>query len=91
MNVAANVKITGNVQGVFFRASARDMAQSLGLTGWVRNLPDGRVEAMFEGDEERVKKAFEWCRKGPAGSSVENADVKYLPYTGSFKSFKIEY
>jgi len=64
------------VQGVFFRAEARARAESLGLAGWVRNLPDGRVEAVFEGEDDRVESMVEWCRRGPAGAEVEAVDVE---------------
>jgi acylphosphatase len=65
------------VQGVFFRAEARDRARSLGLGGWVRNNGDGTVEAVFEGDEERVESMVEWCRRGPAHADVENVQVAW--------------
>ena len=60
-----HVVIEGRVQGVFFRASTRDEARARGLTGWARNLPDGRVEALFEGDKRVVENMLAWCRKGP--------------------------
>jgi acylphosphatase len=63
------------VQGVFFRAETRVRAESLGLTGWVRNAPDGAVEAVFEGDPERVESMVEWCRRGPSGARVDELDV----------------
>jgi len=64
------------VQGVFFRAEARARAESLGVAGWIRNLPDGSVEAVFEGEDERVESMVEWCRRGPAGAEVEAVDVE---------------
>ena len=66
------------MQGVFFRAEARDRAQSLGLAGWVRNNPDGSVEAAFEGDRERVESVIAWCRKGPAYAQDEDVEVEWL-------------
>jgi acylphosphatase len=69
--------VTGAVQGVFFRADARDRARSLGLAGWVRNRPDGSVEAVFEGDAERVESMVEWCRRGPRGAQVEDVEVEW--------------
>ena len=60
-----HVVIEGRVQGVFFRASTRDEARARGLGGWVRNLPDGRVEALFEGDQRVVENMLAWCHKGP--------------------------
>jgi acylphosphatase len=67
----ARVRITGRVQGVFFRVEARDRARSLGLSGWVRNAGDGAVEAAFEGPSERVCSMLAWCRRGPALAEVE--------------------
>lgn len=66
------------MQGVFFRAETRDRADSLGLGGWVRNKPDGTVEAEFEGDRERVESIVEWCRKGPALAEVEDVEVAWV-------------
>jgi acylphosphatase len=70
------VQVRGRVQGVFFRAEARARAESLGVAGWIRNLPDGSVEAVFEGEDGRVESMVEWCRRGPAGSVVEAIDVE---------------
>ena len=69
------VRIHGRVQGVFFRAEARSRAESLGLAGWVRNAPDGSVEALFEGDPVRVDSMVEWCRRGPSGAHVNEIEV----------------
>jgi acylphosphatase len=71
----AHVVVQGMVQGVFFRVRARDRARSLGVTGWVRNRPDGSVEAVFEGDDDRVDSMIEWCRRGPAGADVRDVEV----------------
>ena len=65
------------MQGVFFRASARDRARSLGVAGWARNRPDGAVEAVFEGPDERVDSMVDWCRRGPAGADVESVEVEW--------------
>lgn len=73
----AKVIVQGSVQGVFFRAEARERARALGLSGWVRNVPDGTVEAVFEGEPERVSTMVEWCRRGPSGAGVENVDVDW--------------
>ena len=73
----AHVLVRGRVQGVFFRAEARDRAASLGLGGWVRNNADGAVEAVFEGDRERVESMVEWCRRGPALAEVDDVDVAW--------------
>jgi acylphosphatase len=69
--------IRGRVQGVFFRAETRDRARSLGLSGWVRNVPDGSVEAVFEGERERIESILDWCRRGPGLAEVEDVDVDW--------------
>jgi acylphosphatase len=73
----ARVRIRGRVQGVFFRAETRDRAHSLGVAGWVRNCSDGSVEAVFEGDDERVESMVGWCRRGPVGALVDGVDVAW--------------
>jgi acylphosphatase len=73
----AHVQVTGSVQGVFFRTETRDRARSLGVGGWIRNVPDGSVEAVFEGDEERVSSMVDWCRRGPSGARVDHVDVEW--------------
>jgi acylphosphatase len=69
------VRVRGRVQGVFFRGEARSRAESLGLSGWIRNAPDGSVEAVFEGDAERVESIVDWCRRGPRGAVVESVET----------------
>jgi len=69
--------IRGRVQGVFFRAETRDRARSLGLSGWVRNAPDGSVEAVFEGDRERIESILDWCRRGPSLAEVDDVDIAW--------------
>jgi len=73
----AQVIVRGHVQGVSFRAEARDRARSLGLGGWVRNTPEGSVEAVFEGEDERVDSMVGWCRRGPSGAHVEDVEVSW--------------
>lgn len=87
----AHVIITGKVQGVFFRANTKCQADSLGVTGWVRNLADGRVEAVFEGDKEAVKSAVSYCQQGPKHAEVKKVDIKWEKYNGKFKEFQIIY
>jgi acylphosphatase len=77
-----HVWVTGVVQGVFFRSSTVEKARELGVAGWVRNLSDGRVEAVFEGDPESVEAAVSWCRGGPAHAVVERVDVEEEPPEG---------
>jgi acylphosphatase len=76
-DASAHVHISGYVQGVFFRVSTARRAQALGLVGWVRNLPDGRVEALFRGEEAAVRAMVEWCRIGPPHATVEALDVAW--------------
>ncbi|HET7854876.1 MAG TPA: acylphosphatase [Gaiellaceae bacterium] len=83
MTTRAEVHVIGFVQGVFFRAEARDRARSLGLSGWVRNEPDGSVAAVFEGERERVESMVEWCRHGPRGASVVDVDVEWREPQGA--------
>jgi acylphosphatase len=83
--------VSGRVQGVFFRASTRDTARGLGLTGWVRNLSDGRVEGLFEGDEEALRRLLGWCRNGPDGAAPERLETEWKDYSGKFRDFRIRY
>lgn len=87
----AHVLISGHVQGVFYRASAQRQAQALGIRGWVRNLPDGRVEAVFEGDQAAVGRMVIWCRSGPPNAYVTDVDVCDEPFTGEFNGFGVRY
>ncbi|NPA48570.1 MAG: acylphosphatase [Thermodesulfobacteria bacterium] len=86
-----HVYISGLVQGVWFRAHTKEEADRLGVKGWVRNLPDGRVEAVFEGDEEAVDEMVRWCHKGSPQSRVEKVEVIEEPYQGEFEDFRIRY
>jgi acylphosphatase len=72
----AHVHITGRVQGVFFRANTRDQARKRGVDGWVRNLDDGRVEAVFEGPQSAVDAMIEWCHEGSPAAEVTDVAVK---------------
>ena len=89
MNARAHVFISGRVQGVFFRSETRYEARKHGVTGWVHNLPDDRVEAVLEGEQENVKKLLEFCERGPPGAKVTSADVKWETYSGEFRDFEI--
>ncbi|AHY45951.1 Acylphosphatase [Rubrobacter radiotolerans] len=71
----AHVYVSGEVQGVFFRDSARSEAEDRGVSGWVQNLPDGRVEAVFEGEPEKVDEMVRWCKSGPAWAKVTSVEV----------------
>ena len=91
MKVRAHIVIGGLVQGVFFRASTQRAAQKNGLTGWVKNRFDGRVEAVFEGEKTHVEDTIEWCRQGPLGADIEDVDVAWEDFKGEFDSFSIVY
>jgi acylphosphatase len=67
------------------------LAVKFGVCGWVRNLFDGRVEAVFEGEKENVKRLVEFCRRGPPGARVENVEVLWEDYKGEFEGFRIRY
>ena len=90
-NVRVHVFVSGLVQGVFFRQNAKRVADSLGLRGWVRNLRDGRVEAVIEGPEEKVAEMVEWMKRGPPLARVERVEVTYEEYKGEYKGFRIIY
>lgn len=90
-NVRVHVFVSGLVQGVFFRQNAKRVADSLGLRGWVRNLKDGRVEAVIEGPEEKVAEMVEWMKKGPPLARVERVEVIREEYKGEYKDFRIIY
>ena len=86
----AHVFVSGTVQGVYYRANTRDTARERGVDGWVRNLEDGRVEAVFEGDEESVEAMVEWCHTGSPRATVEGVEVEYEPPEGE-SGFEIPY
>jgi acylphosphatase len=87
--IRARVIIEGLVQGVFFRASTQDEARRNNLRGWVRNNPDGTVEAVFEGDNTDVQAMIEWCNRGPANAKVTNVNVRFEEYQDEFRDFLI--
>ncbi len=89
MKVRKRVFVSGRVQGVFFRYSTAEMAEKLGVKGWVRNRLDGRVEALLEGDKESVEKLISWMRKGPPGAVVKDVEVLDEDYKGEFSGFSI--
>lgn len=88
-SVRAHVKISGRVQGVVFRESTRREAETHWVSGWVRNLPDGRVEAVFEGEDMDVRQLVQWCHKGPSRARVDDVQVEWEEYTGKFDDFQI--
>ena len=84
-----HVYLSGQVQGVYFREHTRQVAQKLNLTGWVRNLRDGRVEAVFEGSGPAVTEMLRWCTQGPPAAKVEKIVETSEAYRGDFPDFKI--
>lgn len=86
-----HVFISGKVHGVFFRAGIRDLASNLGINGFVKNLPDGRVEAVFEGNEGSVNEMIQFCRKGPSGAEVTDIKVFEEKPENSLEDFEILY
>ena len=82
------LKIYGEVQGVFFRASAKSVAIRLGITGWIKNTHEGNVEALANGEEKAVEEFIEWCRQGPEKSRVTKVDVSNVAHV-SFEDFEI--
>jgi len=82
--------IRGKVQGVFFRASTKDKAKELELSGFVRNSEDGTVEVVAEGDEDRLQKLVDWCHIGPELSLVKGVRFDWQPYIAQFEEFTIK-
>ncbi len=85
----AHVYISGRVQGVFFRASAQEEADRLSLSGWVRNLPDGRVEGLFAGEMKDVESMLEWCRSGPRGARVSKVEISWVKAPKGLTGFEV--
>jgi acylphosphatase len=85
-----NLVVRGRVQGVYFRASTQREAKRLGLTGWVKNRPDGSVEMCVEGEEESLKEMIAWAHRGPTAARVERVDVRWRGYIGEYADFRIE-
>jgi len=81
--------VSGRVQGVFFRAHTRDLAQKLGLSGFVRNLPDGRVEVVAEGPEEKLQELIQFCHHGPPLAHVTHVEIRWEEPTGEFRGFSV--
>ncbi len=86
-----HIVIEGKVQGVFFRASTIEKSSKLGLTGWVKNCSDGRVEAVFEGETDKIEQVVEWCKKGPPRAVVRNVETIWEQASGDYDSFTIKY
>jgi len=91
MKSRIHISVFGDVQGVFFRANTREKAIWLGLTGWARNVRDGSVEIIAEGEKENLEKLLEWCSHGPAAASVSKVEHEWLENRDEFKDFRIRY
>jgi acylphosphatase len=89
MAVRAHLLISGVVQGVFFREETRRRAEAEGTTGWVRNRADGRVEALFEGEEAAIRRLVDWCDHGPPRARVREVAVAWEAPTGEFAGFTV--
>ncbi|NCO52968.1 MAG: acylphosphatase [Deltaproteobacteria bacterium] len=87
--VGRHLLISGRVQGVCFRHSTRKTALQNGVTGWVRNLPDGRVEAWLEGEEPAIDATLRWCYQGPEMARVDDVQMEEKPASGEFDDFSI--
>lgn len=85
------IKISGQVQGIFFRAQTQDLASNLDLKGYVENLADGTVLIVVEGEKENLEKLLNWAKNGPELAKVEKVDIKWEKPTGEFESFQIKY
>ena len=85
-----HLKVSGRVQGVYFRASTVEEARRLGLTGWVRNCPDSSVEVVAEGEREQLEKLIIWCRSGPPGAQVEEVRADWEVRQEEFQAFYIK-
>lgn len=85
----AEIRIEGKVQGVFFRASAREQARARNLGGWVRNCADGTVEAVLEGPADDVEEVVEWAHQGPKSAEVQNINVQWMEPKGDVQTFEV--
>jgi acylphosphatase len=90
MNARVHLLISGEVQGVFFRANTRKAASELGLAGWVRNTPEGMVEVVAEGRKPLLDRFVEFCKKGPEGARVDETEIEWTKPTGEFSGFSVK-
>lgn len=91
LKVRAHIFVSGRVQGVFFRQQTQELATRLDVNGWVQNTYDERVEAIFEGEKDDVKRLVEFCKKGPPYARVTRVEVAWEKFAGEFKDFRIHY
>ena len=90
-NQRVRLFVTGKVQGVFFRQTLKVIAKKNNVVGWVRNLKDGRVETVIEGEDVNVSHVVEWCHAGPANARVEDLEIRNETFTGEFSKFDVLY
>ncbi|MEK9134838.1 MAG: acylphosphatase [Patescibacteria group bacterium] len=88
--IRVHIFVLGRVQGVLYRHNTQKMAQKLGLTGQVANLADGRVEAIFEGEKDKIEEMIKWAKRGPFLAKVENMEIIWENYNGEFHGFEIK-
>ena len=89
MDSRAHIYVAGRVQGVCYRDFTQRWASSLSLTGWVKNLHDGRVEAVIEGTKDKIETLISKMKEGPSWASVENTEVIWEQYSGEYSDFRI--
>jgi len=89
MKLRVHIFVSGKVQGVFFRENTRKKAAEFGLSGFIKNLQNGKVEAIFEGDKEQIEKIIQWIKKGPEMAQVEDIEIDWQNYQGEFRNFEI--
>ena len=90
-SISVRLLVTGKVQGVYFRFNMQQVAMKNSVVGWVRNLPDGNVEALLEGNKEHVNQVVQWSKIGPENARVDEVKTDYGQYTGKYKDFIIRY
>ncbi|MCP6717933.1 MAG: acylphosphatase [Patescibacteria group bacterium] len=88
--VRAHIIVSGRVQGVGYRNNTFQQAQKIGLSGWVKNLEDGRVEAVFEGEKQEVEKIINWAKKGPLLANISDFKIDWQEHKGEFSNFEIK-
>ncbi|MFH1509931.1 MAG: acylphosphatase [Candidatus Nealsonbacteria bacterium] len=89
--IRAHLYVSGRVQGVCYRETCRKKAEKLGVSGWIKNIKDGRVEGLFEGDKSKVEKIVNWARKGSIWASIDSLDVIWEDYKQEFSDFRVRY
>ena len=88
---SVHILVTGKVQGVFFRQATKVVATKNNVTGWVKNLENGQVEILIEGDDKNVKSVIDWCHNGPANSRVDEIKIEQQEFSGRYSNFEVLY